>query len=293
MRLPLFVALLGALAVVAGAASGGDPGSGPITLVVGGDVLLGRGVAKRAGAVGWRRVTEAIRPALSSADIAIVNLESPVGACLPEQTPRYPRLCGEAEGITALSDIGVDAVTLANNHSLDAGPEGLRRTASLLRAHRIVPLGTEAAAGRVISEPLGPVTVVSANLTGSRNPPLRDVPRPSPDEVGRVIRAAKQGAPHRPVLVLLHAGREGDPSVPPGDAAYASRAVEAGAAAVVMHGAHVVRPLVFYGAVPVHFGLGNLLFDQRRLGMREGELVSLSVSPEGIAARRITAPTPP
>ncbi|MBN1609327.1 MAG: CapA family protein [Polyangiaceae bacterium] len=54
-------------------------------------------------------------------------------------------------------------------------------------------------------------------------------------------------------------------------------AVDAGAAAVVMHGAHVVRPLLRYGGVPVHFGLGNLLFDQKKPEMQRSEILTLSI----------------
>jgi poly-gamma-glutamate capsule biosynthesis protein CapA/YwtB (metallophosphatase superfamily) len=267
--------ILAALVQLAAARSAAEP----ITVALGGDVLLGRGVARRASAVGWPRLLDGAAPVLRAAGVAIVNLESPLARCLPGGSVQRPRLCGDARGVAALAAAGIDAVTLANNHALDAGRAGLRRTARLLRRAKIVPLGLSAAlAGRPVPERVGPVTVVAASLTPAAHPPGSRVPLATAEAVGDAVRRARRRDPRRPVLVLLHAGRELYQGGGTRHAAHLNAAVEAGAAAVVLHGAHVVRRLVVDRGVPVHLGLGNLLFDQRDVRARLGQLVTLRLA---------------
>ena len=66
-----------------------------------------------------------IAPVLSSADLAMVNLETAI-------TDRGTPVAGKnfhfrspAASFTALKAAGIDAVNMANNHSLDYGPAGL------------------------------------------------------------------------------------------------------------------------------------------------------------------------
>jgi len=277
------LALLFALAW-AGCA-GRDSGAGPrrrskgVTVVVGGDVLLGRGVAARAKRSSWKRLLHGAAPTLRGADLSIVNLESPLAPCLSGGSVRTPRLCGDPQGIAALRGAGIDAVTLANNHALDAGPKGLRRTAQLLRRAGITPLGVQAAlTGKPLAEYLSRITVVAVNLTRPALAPGRQVGLPTPAAVAAEIRRARRTAPHRPVLLLAHLGREYDPYPGPRERAFGRAAVTAGAAAVLLHGSHVRRAQVHDRGVPVHLGLGNLLFDQRDPRTRTGALVTLRLA---------------
>jgi len=242
--------------------------AGPVELVLGGDWLARPGLPV---------------PALASKGaVVIVNLESPLAPCLPGGTVPRPRLCGDPREADLLRAAGVNAVTLANNHALDAGRRGLRATAARLRRARIVPLGVEAAlTGRLRGERVGEITVVAANLTPPAHPPGAKVKRPDPAAIGRAVRAAR--AQGRPVLVLLHSGRELDPRASRREAAYVRAAVRAGASAVVMHGAHVIRPLYREGGVPVHLGLGNLRFHQRDRRARVGALLRLRLVGDGLA----------
>jgi poly-gamma-glutamate synthesis protein (capsule biosynthesis protein) len=244
------------------------------TVALGGDVLLGRGVAKRAKKIGWGRLLTGVAPRLRKADLAIINLESPLAPCLPGGTVSRPRLCGDPRGVEALAAGGIDAVTLANNHALDAGPRGRARTVQLLARGRIASLGRGSAlSGRPRAERLGDIFVVAASLTPAALPPGAKVETPTPASLAHAIRRHR----NRPVLVLLHSGRELDHLASPHEGRYVRAAVGAGAAAVVMHGAHVVRRLYIEKGVPVHLGLGNLLFDQRDPRTWRGVLLTLEL----------------
>jgi poly-gamma-glutamate capsule biosynthesis protein CapA/YwtB (metallophosphatase superfamily) len=70
-----------------------------------------------------------------------------------------------------------------------------------------------------------------------------------------------------------------DPAPSSFERSYAQAAVAAGAAAVVFHGAHVARRIEFIAGVPVHLGLGNLLFDQRDAKVSRGRVLLLGFRP--------------
>jgi len=167
---------------------------------------------------------------------------SSIGTCLPGGTVQRPRLCGETTALVALREARIIAVTVANNHALDAGEVGLAEEAEALRRYKVVVLGVEASrAGKATAAALGPVTVITANLSRPAWPPGRDVPIASPDELATVVRAAHVRDASRPVLVILHGGREMDPEAGSFERGYAIAAVHAGAAAVVFHGSHAVH----------------------------------------------------
>src|SRR5437660_7479456 len=118
-----------------------------ITLALAGDTMLGRSVADRlrqdpAIALVERGVAEAA----AAADLFVLNLE----CCISERGERFadPRkpFFFRAPPVAAerLAELGVDAVTLANNHALDYGTEALLDTLSLLDAAGIAAVGAGA-----------------------------------------------------------------------------------------------------------------------------------------------------
>jgi poly-gamma-glutamate synthesis protein (capsule biosynthesis protein) len=271
--------LLAALSATASSRSH-ENDAGSFTIALGGDLLLGRGVARRAGTEGWQAVLAPLRATLGGADASLINLESPIGRCLSAGSTERPRLCGDPEAAQRLAASGITAVSLANNHALDGGLPGLTLTVDRIRAAGVAVLGSRAArAGELTAERLGPITILAANLSRPAWPPGRTNPVPSPAEVAAHVRDARAATPDLPILVLLHGGREMDPSPSSFETRYARAAVDAGAAAVVFHGAHVLHPLVQMSGVPVHLGLGNLLFDQHDRRATQGQIVILRFRP--------------
>lgn len=122
-----------------------SPTPSPITLAFAGDIHFQNQV--RALLDDPDTSLASLRPELASADLAIANLETSVttrGA--PEQkqfTFRAP-----ATAFEAVAAAGVDVVTMANNHGVDYGSEGLRDTLSAA-AHAplaVVGIGADATA---------------------------------------------------------------------------------------------------------------------------------------------------
>lgn len=78
-------------------------------------------------------------PCVAMADLAVVNLETPVGK--PPYSG-YPCFSAPAEFAKALKHAGFDLFLTANNHTLDRGPDGLRATIATLDTLALPHLGT-------------------------------------------------------------------------------------------------------------------------------------------------------
>ena len=73
------------------------------------------------------------------ADLAVVNLETTLSR--GGEYTGYPCFCSPAEVADAMVDMGVDVALLANNHSLDRGAVGVKRTADILDSYAIERMG--------------------------------------------------------------------------------------------------------------------------------------------------------
>lgn len=79
-----------------------------------------------------------IRSYVEHADLAVVNLECPLGG---KPYTGYPCFCAPDAWATALRDAGFDLFLLANNHILDRRDRGLHRTLSTLDSLAIAHTG--------------------------------------------------------------------------------------------------------------------------------------------------------
>lgn len=102
-----------------------------IRIALAGDTMLGRGVGAHIAEAGPHGLfSPEVRELFASADLAMLNLECCISdRGLPWDAPgkmfhfRAPPAAAEA-----LADLGVDCVTLANNHALDYGFQALADT---------------------------------------------------------------------------------------------------------------------------------------------------------------------
>ncbi|HUP32829.1 MAG TPA: CapA family protein [Gaiellaceae bacterium] len=242
---------------------------GRVTLALAGDTMLGRGVAgvlasTPSGSLFAPEIVEAVR----EADLAVSNLEcciSTRGSPWPERGKpfffRAPPAAAEA-----LSQLGVDCVTLANNHALDFGPVALLDTIEHLRAAGVAAVG----AGADLEEARSPV-VLEANgfrlaVIGVTDHPegfeagpgrpgvaLARLARGVPDWLLQTVRSADADA----VLVTPHWGPNmATRPLRPNQIA-AQHILAAGATVIAGHSAHL-----FQGVDgPVLYDLGDFIDD--------------------------------
>src|SRR5919107_1592697 len=115
-----------------------------VTLALAGDTMLGRAVAERLTAdPGLELLGPQVRAAAARADLFVANLE----CCISERGERFPDprkpFYFRAPPVAAerLAALGVDCVTLANNHALDYGPVALLDTLDHLDAAGVAHAG--------------------------------------------------------------------------------------------------------------------------------------------------------
>lgn len=125
-------------------------------IVLGGDVMLGRLIDEQFLAHG-RTPFAFIADRLREADLACANLECAISARLTwyEGPPKAFYFKARPAAAKILAEAGTGLVTLANNHALDAGQDGLRDTLTLLDGQGIAHAG----AGLDLNEASRPATV--------------------------------------------------------------------------------------------------------------------------------------
>ncbi len=107
----------------------------PVRLALAGDTMLGRGVAERLREVGPRGLfAPEVRKVLAEADVVVLNLE----CCISERGSRWDpgrkpfHFRAPPRAVETLAWLGVDCVTMANNHALDYGVKALTDTVTHL-----------------------------------------------------------------------------------------------------------------------------------------------------------------
>jgi len=112
------------------------------SLVFVGDAMQHQGqldAARTSEGYDYTGTFDAVRHLVAAADLAVVNLETPVGR--PPYTG-YPCFNAPPQFVDALADAGFDLFLTANNHTLDRGPRGLHSTIAELDSRNLCHLGT-------------------------------------------------------------------------------------------------------------------------------------------------------
>jgi poly-gamma-glutamate capsule biosynthesis protein CapA/YwtB (metallophosphatase superfamily) len=234
-----------------------------VQLALAGDTMLGRKVAERIASEGPDGlVADEIVALTQAADLFVLNLE----CCISERgtpwpDPRKPFFFRSPPAATeVLNRLGVDCVTLGNNHALDFGAEALLDTLEHLAEAGIKWVG----AGRDLDEARRPA-VLDANgfrlaVLGGSDHPAAFAARPDSPGIAYGLdwlAAAMNGLDADAVLVTPHWGPNmiAAPSPHVLRAAAALRA--AGATLIAGHSAHV-----FHGVERgVLYDLGDFLDD--------------------------------
>jgi hypothetical protein len=221
---------------------------------------------------------------IREADLAILNLETPL--CKPHApiAKTGPNLWANPESATFLSAAGLGLVTLANNHIFDFGLNGLEETFQNLTQSGIAYVGagksrTDAAQPFLLER--GGKTLAVLNFaenewstTGGDGPGANPI---DPVMNFRAISAARRQ--YDWVLVICHGGHENYPLPSPRMKELFRFYVDAGATAVVNHHTHCVSGYEVYRSAPIFYSIGNFLFDnpvQRTGPWTEGIGVTLS-----------------
>jgi poly-gamma-glutamate synthesis protein (capsule biosynthesis protein) len=170
--------------------------------------------------------------------------------------------------LRALTDAGIDIVTIANNHIFDFGEEGFFDTISYLDSIGVKHVG----AGRNADEAYRPVVMkvrgrrvgFLAYYGGGEAPGAgthrSGVARRELRRIVSAIAGLKQEALADYIVVNLHWGTEKAKAPDEGQRAFARALVRAGADAVIGHHPHVLQGIERYHGGLIAYSLGNLIF---------------------------------
>jgi poly-gamma-glutamate capsule biosynthesis protein CapA/YwtB (metallophosphatase superfamily) len=212
--------------------------------------------------------TRLLSPMWAMADLRLGNLESPLVASAPKVEPDKLTLRAAPRALESLVCAGIDCVTLANNHTMDYGPEGMFETIEGLEgagiAHHGAGHDASAAQAPAILERNGQTIGLLAYCDVSRGSPTYAGPaRPGVaaldiDDCCEAIRALRSKVDW--VIVQTHWGQEMCRLPSPEQRLQAGRMVAAGAHLILGHHAHILQPCEWIAGVPVFYSLGNFLF---------------------------------
>ena len=258
-----------------------------------GDIMLDRalGDALRSGDIDYPFTP--IGDTLITPDYTIGNLESAVGETGQPENKGYT-FQAPPEAAEALRRAGFDILTLANNHAMDFGVEGLLETINLLKANGIIPLGAgidanEARRVAVLSKDDIRIAILAyvdvpiefrgfdARVWEAR-PDSAGVAWANSVDIQEDVSVALKDSDV--VVVLLHSGYEyiERPSPPQVNAAHA--AIDAGASLVIGHHSHVLQPVEFYNDGVIVYGLANFAFEDA--GPPETIILNVWIDEDGV-----------
>ena len=263
-------------------------------VAVAGDTMLGRRVAEAIERSRRPPVHRDVIAVAAEADLFVLNLE----CCISDRGERWPDpdkpFYFRAPPVAAelLAEMGVDCVTLANNHALDYGPEALLDTLDHLERAGVAAVG----AGAELASARRALVLHAANarlaVLGLSDHPRGYAAGPSrtgiayADDAGagwvkEAIRAARTQADV--VLVTPHWGPNMTARPPAYVQAAARELIAAGATLVAGHSAHV-----FHGIAPrVLYDLGDFVDDYTvhpELRNDLGLLFLVDLTPDGPGA---------
>ncbi len=260
----------------------------PVTLGFGGDTALTHGLADR-------DPLGSVAEMLSAPDLTVLNLETVVaesGVGTPLDKTYVFR--SPPATVDILRDAGVDAVSLANNHSVDHGREGILRTVELLDAGGIANVGVgtdpeDAYAAAVV--PVGDWNVALVGLNRVECGYVADNPDRWPevawtcpgfeDRAAAAVEAA--AAVSDVTVVMVHWGIELDHCPAGYQPELAQRWIDAGADLVVGHHPHLLQGVQQPDGVWVLYSIGNFAFPSAREDRAYSAFFTFDVSegPEG------------
>lgn len=204
---------------------------------------------------------------VSNADVTVANLEAPLRTETAEPIPKSgPSIANAPSAPAQVRRAGFDVVTLANNHVMDYGPEGLRATDQECADAGLETVG----AGEDRKAAFEPQRVTAGGLDVAlvsvceREFGVAEAAAPGTAWSGHhtAFETVREASEHADVVVLFaHGGVEYVP-VPPSQRRDRLRQfVDEGADVVLAHHPHVPQGWERYGEGVIFHSLGNFLFD--------------------------------
>lgn len=235
-----------------------------------------------------------LRYELTDADFNIVNLECPLTNSNTKILKSGPNLKADPRTIDVLKQASINVVTLANNHIMDYGEQGLIDTLELLGENGIAYAGVgtnlrEATKPLVLKKDSLKIAILSiCEQEFSIASPI--YPGAAPIDIVEnyiTIRDLKDQVDH--IILIVHGGIENYAYPTPLQIKTYRFFAELGVSAVIGHHSHCPQPFELYMGVPIFYGIGNFVFDEdgNPDSWDMGLSVSMDISKDLLSIRKI------
>ena len=227
-----------------------------ITFTFAGDMMFDRYINHKFKNIGFDHIFDSLDKSLfSNQDIRFANLEGPVSdQPIADDYPARTLIFDmPPETIQTLKNLGVNGVSLANNHSSNAGASGFKTTQNLLAAANIKYAGSQDGFDQSNILEFNteiPVSIICVDYLSFQNNNVIDT----------AIKAEKSKEYF--VIVFPHWGTEYSLTHTESQKAAADNWIDNGADLIIGSHPHVVEDFDIYKNKPIIYSLGNFVFDQ-------------------------------
>lgn len=238
-------------------------------LLVAGDFCPQNRVAELFNQGRYDQVLGEVKDVISAADYSVVNFECPITKGGEKAIEKCgPNLYCSEPGMEVVHWAGFKCVTLANNHFLDFGKDGVANTLEACKKYGIDTVGGGKnlhEASKILYKKIEDNTLaiinccehefsVATEKTAGSNPL-------NPIQQYYAIKEAKEHADF--IVVIVHGGNEYYQLPSPRMKETYRFFIDAGADAVVNHHQHCLSGYEYYKKRPIVYGLGNFCFDEK------------------------------
>ena len=267
-----------------------------VTLTFAGDILLDSEYSVAATLIqSGGNIETSIDPALlsimRSSDIMMLNNEFPYSdGGTPTEGKQYT-FRAATERVHYLDDMGVDIVSIANNHAYDYGQQAFLDTLDTLEKDEMPYVG----GGRNIDEASRPVYFIigdikvgflsATQIERTDSPDTKGATDSSPgvfrcwnnERLLKKIGEVKQNCDF--LVVYIHWGTESTTEIDWAQQKQAPEMQQAGADLIIGDHPHILQPISAINGVPVFYSLGNFWFNSKEI---DTCLVQATIGTDGI-----------
>lgn len=226
---------------------------------------------------------------LNNVDLRIINLECPLTKHITPISKTGPALKADPKNILFLKENRFNLVTLANNHIMDYGYEGIKETIQHLKINKIdyVGAGKTSEEIKVIFKTKDNFTIGIINVCENEwsTDKLQGYKANGFSEIDMFYTIKEANKKADKVIVIHHGGHEMYPLPSPRLKKTFRFFIDCGANAVINHHTHCIGGEEIYKGSPILYSLGNFIFDnpkERNSIWNYGMAVVLNCNKEGI-----------
>jgi len=251
------------------------------TILLVGDIMLDRGVEDLIKQNSIYYPFQKISHFLRGIDIIFGNLEGPIVKNPPELLDNSLKFAFNLDVMKAISWCNFNLFSLANNHTLDMGKEGLEETKRWLRKYQINFVGNPLS-GNLNNQDFS--FSIDKIIFLAFNQIFPFVIRE--EEIIKKVKTVKSLNPDNFLIISLHWGEEYKLINSSAQQKLAHQLIEAGADLIIGHHPHVVQNIEKYQGKLIFYSLGNFIFDQYfSSDTQQGLAVGLEIYPKNLVYR--------